>query len=719
MGLFEHFPYSNFHELNLDWILDTLKQLDESVTKFISINSIKYANPIQWDITSQYEKNTVVLDKHGNAYLSVQPVPAGISLDRTEYWTVIGNFSELWASVKAAITPNDEGHDETASANRAVGDWVWVNDTLYIITKAMTAGDKYVDGSNCQNTNIMNLYNNLRTSLDTATLNLQGQITNEATTRQNADNILQENINSEATERENADTILQENITKEATERKNADEQLATDIAKSGTFLNFKAFGAIGDGVADDTEAIKSCIAAAENSSVGISGNFGKYKVSNTITIDGTKISFCHVEGTIYPTFTDKPCVVINDAFNGNYEFHVWGPDFNGGYQFGNWSNYNQLELPMKGIVVNHCQQSQFLLTARMCNTGISIENAAESDGTGCAYNTFNIPNCGDNAVSIDLMAKDNGWVNENLFLGVSVHDYSQNPNASKVIGIRLWTNNSTHKCNNNVFVKPCLQCRGLPIVINGGNYNSFRDVRCESAGKPASVPFYVRCNITDRENVFMPLYGNDTNYYESPSMLACNYAAPSAIGNSAYRTPIALWNFNPNKAKVANSVLSVEDFDTYYPGMNIETPTYLPGTVSENGVSPSNGSAIGRFINLTSSPVICLVANGNNIRQWVTLFDSEMTPINATVSDIVSLNYTVNNTTMRALTINGISVLADQNNQDNNICINAITNTNAKYAFYGVSGVNISFIEMFALQVSSGQKILSNVMPKKTPNPN
>lgn len=56
MGLFEQFPYANFHELNLDWILDTLKQLDESVTKFISINSIKYANPIQWDITSQYEK---------------------------------------------------------------------------------------------------------------------------------------------------------------------------------------------------------------------------------------------------------------------------------------------------------------------------------------------------------------------------------------------------------------------------------------------------------------------------------------------------------------------------------------------------------------------------------------------------------------------------------------------------------------------------------------
>lgn len=31
MGLFEQFPYSNFHELNLDWILKKIKELDEKV----------------------------------------------------------------------------------------------------------------------------------------------------------------------------------------------------------------------------------------------------------------------------------------------------------------------------------------------------------------------------------------------------------------------------------------------------------------------------------------------------------------------------------------------------------------------------------------------------------------------------------------------------------------------------------------------------------------
>lgn len=33
MGLFEHFPYTNFHDLNLDWILKIVKDLYQEVSK--------------------------------------------------------------------------------------------------------------------------------------------------------------------------------------------------------------------------------------------------------------------------------------------------------------------------------------------------------------------------------------------------------------------------------------------------------------------------------------------------------------------------------------------------------------------------------------------------------------------------------------------------------------------------------------------------------------
>lgn len=136
-------PNTNFHELNLDWILETLKKQDAAIADFISLNSITYANPLQWDITRQYPKNQVVLDTNGDGYLSVQPVPVGVEIDNTDYWTKIGNFSELWSTVKLAITAADEGLKTMASADRASGDLVWLNNTLYVCTTAITRGTEY------------------------------------------------------------------------------------------------------------------------------------------------------------------------------------------------------------------------------------------------------------------------------------------------------------------------------------------------------------------------------------------------------------------------------------------------------------------------------------------------------------------------------------------------------------------------------------------------
>lgn len=136
-------PYTDYHNLNLDWILDTLKKQDAAIADFISLNSITYADPLQWDITRQYPKNQVVLDTNGDGYLSVQPVPVGVEIDNTDYWTKIGNFSELWSTVKLAITAADEGFKTTASADRESGDLVWLNNTLYVCTTAITRGTEY------------------------------------------------------------------------------------------------------------------------------------------------------------------------------------------------------------------------------------------------------------------------------------------------------------------------------------------------------------------------------------------------------------------------------------------------------------------------------------------------------------------------------------------------------------------------------------------------
>lgn len=205
---FEHFPYTNFHNLNLDWVIEALQALETSVQDFVSINAIKYADPIQWDITSQYEKNTVVLDISGNAYLSVQSVPSGVSIDRTDFWTIIGNFSALWENVRSAISTVDEGHSQTASAARAVNTLVWVDDTLLEVVSAMQAGDAYntTEGGNCREYTMQILLSDLlfeiqaRQSADTAleesVSTLSAALDDETASREAADTTLQTSINS-------------------------------------------------------------------------------------------------------------------------------------------------------------------------------------------------------------------------------------------------------------------------------------------------------------------------------------------------------------------------------------------------------------------------------------------------------------------------------------------------------------------------------------------
>lgn len=97
-------PYTNFHNLNQDWIIRRMMEFEEYMQNIVQISVIKYADPIQWRITAQYEQSTVVIDADtGIAYISVQPVPAGIAITNTDFWTPVFDLQQILGDINQAI----------------------------------------------------------------------------------------------------------------------------------------------------------------------------------------------------------------------------------------------------------------------------------------------------------------------------------------------------------------------------------------------------------------------------------------------------------------------------------------------------------------------------------------------------------------------------------------------------------------------------------------
>ena len=72
------FPHTSLYTSDLRELIANMRKLENIVKTFVNTEQVKFADPIIWNITSQYAKTTVVLDTEGNAYLSKQAVPSGI-----------------------------------------------------------------------------------------------------------------------------------------------------------------------------------------------------------------------------------------------------------------------------------------------------------------------------------------------------------------------------------------------------------------------------------------------------------------------------------------------------------------------------------------------------------------------------------------------------------------------------------------------------------------
>lgn len=148
MAFFE-FPHTRTYDTDLGWLIAHLIRMSKQLENFINLNTIKYADPIAWDITTQYEANTVVINPaNGTAYISTKPVPSGVLITNTDYWTPIFNYAENLDKLREQIAAANEEENTTASRAYSAGDLLWLNGTLYEVAYDIAGGTAFIPGTN-------------------------------------------------------------------------------------------------------------------------------------------------------------------------------------------------------------------------------------------------------------------------------------------------------------------------------------------------------------------------------------------------------------------------------------------------------------------------------------------------------------------------------------------------------------------------------------------
>ena len=374
-------------------------------------------------------------------------------------------LSTLLDKLQEQIASANEGTSETATADRNIGDLVWLNGYLFRITRQINAGDRYVNGSNCEAITVEDLFNEAittiapfietndsvasrdltvgelvwwrnklyevtspiaesegyagrvrlvtiemllynektaRTNADTA---LGARIDNEITARQEADTALGTRIDNEITARQDADTALSTalgaRIDNEVTARQDADTALGaridnevtarqdadTALANRFYYVTPQDFGAVGDGVTDDSAAF---VEAFTHNNVHIPE--GSYKITERLFISSDVTITADAGATLVCSFTDTSLIKVTGQNVVIRDLTMTGindPE--------NGSEYNHaiyLAEPT-GVVIENCTIDSF--------TGDGIYLGA--DGGSHPQHTkildCKINNCGRNGISI------------------------------------------------------------------------------------------------------------------------------------------------------------------------------------------------------------------------------------------------------------------------------------------------------------------------------
>lgn len=253
-------------------------------------------------------------------------------------------------------------------------------------------------------------------------------------------------------------------------------------LTKRTSRISVTEFGAIGDGVTDDSEkvnnAIKACIGLKTTNKIPeLYFPYCKGFATTESIIVPSGISVVMDSPLIYTGKLDEICLTIGESnkINQNVKLVLQAERSS----LSNWDNESNI-----GIRITNAYESDInILKSKYFTIGVQFMG----DSKGCVYNEITLYSLIGNKIGLDLTSKGNGWTNENNFYGGRFAVLSGQNNGKSRYGIRLTSENG-YMQNNNLFVKPSFELNNanatpneaIPILMEYGSQNTFLSSRSE-----------------------------------------------------------------------------------------------------------------------------------------------------------------------------------------------------------------------------------------------
>jgi hypothetical protein len=387
-------------------------------------------------------------------------------------------------------------------------------------------------------------------------------------------------------------------------------------------YVSVKDFGAVGNGVADDTLAVQAAFDACAASGQGLYFPAGTYNASSALTMGNHDLN---MEGQLVYTGSAAITFLRVTAPSRNVRVNLLNSNVNNP---SSWSNDNLVGVRFTGFQCNI--QLTFIR-----GFAIGAQFGVDAPFVWSTVQVGRMEHC---RIFLDLRNNTiSEYVNQNTFIGGLCNINSSLAAAFSSYsryGIRIGSISNTYYNNNNTFINNSFELRSntltggaeaAAVLMDNGRENTFISIRSEDSATGAAV---IEKNDSYRNSYnfgFISASANSVNFQSQ--VIESKFSSSRTIAREIQPYLIFDSGLLYEKANLYNGTDSVSIDGVHFQGSSSSTPSISSSLITINPTNVQFGQArsIGVFVDNPgiANFAVLLKTTGGTARIRIACFDS------------------------------------------------------------------------------------------------